>query len=155
MSEESPTLRVDFLLDTEYQYAVGQYGTRFFTELRDHARFVGVQCLECGRVYVPPRPVCGICYRELQEWVEVGPGGTIVGWTVVRIPFIDPMTGERRPVPYGFAIVRLDGASTSLYHFLDETDERKIRVGQRVCAVFREKREGSLRDVLHFRLLEE
>jgi len=154
MSGEEKTLRVPFLLDTEYRYAVGQYGARFFTELRDHARLMGVRCPECGRVYVPPRPVCGICYRELHEWVEVGPEGTIVGWTVVRIPFIDPMTGEQRPVPYGFAIIRLDGASTSLYHFLDETDERRIRVGRRVRAVFREKREGSLRDILHFRLLE-
>ncbi|MCS7156121.1 MAG: Zn-ribbon domain-containing OB-fold protein [Blastocatellia bacterium] len=148
-------LRVEFFLNTEYHYAVGHYGTRFFTELRDHARIMGMRCPECGRVYIPPRPVCGICYRELQEWVEVGPEGTIVGWTVVRIPFIDPMTGEQRPVPYGFAIIRLDGASTSLYHFLDETDESKIAVGKRVRAVFREQREGSLRDILYFRLLED
>jgi uncharacterized OB-fold protein len=148
------TLRVDFLLDMQYHYAIGQHAAEFFTQLRDHARLMGMRCPQCNRTYIPPRPVCGICYQELQQWVEVGPEGTIVGWTVVRIPFIDPMTGEQRPVPYGFAIIRLDGAATSLYHFLDETDERKIGVGKRVRAIFRERREGSLRDISHFRLIE-
>ncbi len=86
--------------------------------------------------------------------MPVSDEGVIVGCTVVNVPFIDPMTGEQRPVPYGFAIIRLDGASTALYHFLEETDPRKLRVGQRVKAVFRPERTGNLRDILYFRTLE-
>jgi len=52
-------------------------------------------------------------------------------------------------------MVRLDGADTAMYHFLEETDPKKIYVGQRVKAVFREQRTGSLLDIQHFRTLEE
>ena len=146
-------LRVPYLLKVEYTYAAGEIATRFFRELRDHGRFLGVRCPVCRRVYVPPRPACGICYAPAKEWVPVSDEGIIVGCTVVQVPFIDPMTGEQRPVPYGFAIIRLDGAATSLYHFLEETDPAKLRVGQRVKAVFRETRIGSLLDIRHFRIL--
>ena len=144
-------LRVPFRMKLEFDYAMGAHAERFFQALRDHARILGVTCPACSRVYVPPRPVCGICFVETKDWVEVSDEGLLVGCTVVDLPFIDPMTGERRPVPYGFAIVRLDGADTAMYHFLEETDPKKIYVGQRVKAVFREQRIGSLRDILHFR----
>lgn len=151
---EQQTVRVPFRLKMEYEYSLGAHAERFFQELRDHRRIMGVRCPACGRVYVPPRPVCGICYAEPAEWVEVSDQGSLVGCTVVELPFIDPMTGERRPVPYGFAMVRLDGADTAMYHFLEETDPAKIFVGQRVKAVWREPRTGSLRDILHFRALD-
>jgi uncharacterized OB-fold protein len=149
------SLRIPYLMKIEYSYAAGAHATRFFRELRDHGRLWGVQCPSCQRVYVPPRPVCGICFQPAREWVQVGDEGEIVGCTVVRVPFIDPMTGKQRPVPYGFAIIRLDGASTALYHLLEETDPGKMYVGQRVKAVFRPQRTGSLDDILHFRAAEE
>jgi len=147
-------LRVPWLLSVEYEYAAGHFATRFFQELRDNGRIWGVRCPGCQRVYIPPRPICGICAGKTGEWVEVSDEGVIVGCTVVNVPFIDPMTGEQRPVPYGFAIIRLDGASTALYHFLEETDPKKLGVGKRVKAVFRPERKGTLLDIKHFRLLD-
>ena len=141
-------LRVPFRMKLEFDYAMGAHAERFFHALRDHARILGVKC------YVPPRPVCGICFVETRDWGEVSDEGTLVGCTVVDLPFIDPMTGERRPVPYGFAIIRLDGADTAMYHFLEETDPKRMYVGQRVKAVFREQRTGSLQDILHFRAVQ-
>jgi uncharacterized protein len=146
-------VRVPYLLQMEYEYSLGQHAIRFFQELKDHGRLMGVRCPECKRVYIPPRPVCGICYVPSTEWVEVSDEGTLIGCTVVRLPFIDPMTGEQRPVPYGFGIIKLDGASTSMFHFVDETDDAKLKVGMRVKANFREPREGNMRDIVNFRVI--
>ena len=146
-------LRVPYLLQMEYEYSLGQHAIRFFHELKEHRRLMGVRCPECKRVYIPPRPVCGICYVPSDEWVEVSDEGTLIGCTVVRLPFIDPMTGQQRPVPYGFGIIQLDGASTSMFHFVDETDDAKLTVGLRVKAHFREPREGNMRDIVNFRLI--
>ena len=55
------------------------------------------------------------------------------------VPFIDPMTGVERPVPYGFGLVRFDGANTNVYHLIDETDPRKLRVGLPVEPVWRDR----------------
>ncbi len=105
---------------------------------------------------MPPRPVCGLSGLPMDEWVEVGPQGVLAGCTIVYVPFIDPMTGIQRPVPYGFGLVRFDGADTSIYHLLDATEPEQIGVGRRVEAVFRprEERTGSLADIKHFRVLD-
>lgn len=154
MSTQDDVLRLTYESNLEYDYAAGVYATRFMSTLRDEARLLGTKCSSCARVLVPPRPVCGICAAPTDEWVEVGPTGTITGFTVVEVPFIDPMTGEQRPVPYGFAFVRLTGADTNIYHFLEENRHDKLVVGMGVEAVFREDRAGSMSDIVHFRSLE-
>lgn len=146
-------LRLEYQTNFEYDYAAGRHGSKFMSALRDQRRLLGTRCSSCGRVLVPPRPVCGICAARTDEWVEVGPTGTITGFTVVEIPFIDPMTGVQRPVPYGFAFIRLTGADTNLYHFLEENRHDRISVGMEVEAVFKPdgEREGALSDIVHFR----
>ncbi len=66
------------------------------------------------------------------------------------------MTGYKRPIPYGFAFVRLDGASTNIYHFLEESRHDKIHIGMAVEAVFKpaEERDGTLADIIYFKSAE-
>ena len=154
MARVDEVIRVPFLMKMEYRYALGAYASRFFQELKNHGRLIGIRCPECERVYIPPRPVCGICFAETTEWVPVSDEGILIGATVVRLPFIDPMTGERRPVPYGMGIIRLNGASTAMYHFVNETDDTKLKVGRRVKARIRKSRQGNMRDIECFELLD-
>lgn len=146
----SDSLRLEYIANFEYSYAIGRHATTFMTALRDEAKLFGISCPSCHDVLVPPRPVCGRCGVETDGWVEVGPGGTLTGYTVVEIPFIDPMTGTKRPVPYGFAFVKLNGASTNIYHFLSDNRHENLSVGMEVEAVFKEDRVGSLADIIHF-----
>jgi uncharacterized OB-fold protein len=137
-----------------FNYAVGLHGSKFFQELKDNCRIIGIRCPKCGRVYVPPRRVCGACFVENKEFVEVGPKGVIGTFTIVRYAFIDPETGEQKPVPYGYGFVRFDGADSLFQHFIELTDESKIKVGARVEPVFADKRKGTIRDILYFKLLD-
>lgn len=139
-----------------YEWSIGRHGSRFFQEIREKQRFVGIRCPECGQIYVPPRRVCGPCFRELDELVEVPSTGTIAGFSVVNYPFIDPATGEQRPVPYTYGYIRLDGTNCVFCHVIDETDVKKISVGKRVRAVFKsaEEMEGNIQDIRHFALIE-
>jgi uncharacterized OB-fold protein len=136
-----------------FNWAAGTYGSKFLTELRDNKHFVGVKCPGCGKVYVPPRRVCGPCFVELTELVPVSDEGEIITYTVVSFGFVDPSTGQQKPVPYGYAVIKLDGADTYLLHFVDETDPAAIKVGARVKAVFEEQRTGSMLDIKYFELL--
>jgi uncharacterized OB-fold protein len=144
---------VETTLSLRYTYGAGREAAHYLTRLREDALFEGTHCPKCDRVYLPPRPVCGICYVECDGWVQVGPEGTITGVTVVEIPFIDPITGRQRPVPYGFAFILLDGASTNIFHFVDEVDRTKLAVGMRVRPRFKAERTGSLEDVESFELI--
>ncbi|MBP7605358.1 MAG: Zn-ribbon domain-containing OB-fold protein [Spirochaetes bacterium] len=137
-----------------FDYAVGMHGSKFFAELRDNKKLLGVRCPKCKKVYVPPRGVCGPCFEELNEFVELGPRGVIGTYTILRFAFIDPETGHQKPVPYGYGFIKLDGADTLFQHYIDIEDEKKIKVGARVEAVFADERKGTIRDILYFRVID-
>lgn len=137
-----------------FQYSAGRYLSRFLTELRDHARVIGVKCPKCNKVYAPPKQICDPCFAEMAEAVEVGPQGTIRNFTILRAAFVDPETGEARPVPYAFGNVQLDGADSLIQNYLVADDDSRIRVGARVEIQFQEERTGTMRDIKCFRLLE-
>ena len=138
-----------------FRYAVGLHGSLFFRELRDRRKFMGIQCPKCRKVYVPPRRVCGECFMEMKEIVEVGPLGRIATFTILRYAFIDPETGDTKPVPYGYGFIRLDGADNLFQHYIQIEDETRIQIGARVEPVFADLRKGTVRDILHFRVIEE
>jgi len=154
MDQEPKLLEVGFQANYPYNYSAGRLLSFFFRELRDEKKIYGRKCSKCGKVYIPPRPVCGPCFAKTNEWVEVGPQGTLECFTVVYFTFLDPMTGKKRPVPYGYGLVKLDRADTRIQHFLSENDPKKLRVGMRVEAVFNEEREGKLSDIKFFRPVE-
>jgi uncharacterized protein len=138
-----------------FDYAVGLHGSKFFQELRDHKHILGIRCPKCAKVYIPPRGVCGECFVEMTEFVEVGPKGSIGTFTILRYNFIDPETGEQKPVPYGYGFIKLDGADTLFQHYIDIEDESKVKIGARVEPVFAEKRKGTIKDILSFRVIGE
>jgi uncharacterized OB-fold protein len=138
-----------------YNYAAGQTATRFFLALRDQQKIYGTHCPSCDRTLVPPRSFCDRCFIATDEWREVGPGGSIVTFTISlrRSPGID------RAPPYMIALIRLDGASTNLIHFVEGCDLRdpeallaRVREGVRVEARFRkpEERSGHILDIQSF-----
>jgi uncharacterized OB-fold protein len=137
-----------------FRYAVGRYGSKFFQEVKDHKRFIGIQCPGCKKVYVPPRQVCGPCFKRMEALVEVGPEGTLIAYTILRFSFLDPETGKQKPVPYGYGFVRLDGADNVFQHFVEIRDEKKVKIGARVRAVFEEKSKGTLADIRHFEVID-
>ncbi len=90
----------------------------------------------------------------MTEFVEVGPGGVIGTYTILRFAFIDPETGKQKPIPYGYGFIKLDGADTLFQHYINIEDESKIKIGARVEAVFAENRKGSIRDIEYFRVVD-
>jgi hypothetical protein len=135
-----------------FNYAIGMYGSKFFKALMEK-KILGVRCPACKKVYVPPRKVCGPCFREMNEFVEIGPAGVIGTYTILRYEFLDPETGEKKPVPFGYGFIKLDGADTLFQHYIDIKDEAAIKIGARVEAVFSDQPKGIIRDIRHFRII--
>ncbi len=140
-----------------FRWAAGVYGSKFLTGMRDEKQLYGIKCPNCGKVYVPPRRVCGPCFTEMTELVPVSDEGVIATYTIVSFGFVDPATGTERPVPYTYGAVLLDGADNDMLHFINETDPEKIKVGYRVKVVFEEdgKRTGDLLDIKYFEIIDE
>jgi len=130
-----------------YNYFAGCVGSTWLIALRDEQKIYGVKHPRTGKVYVPPRQVDESDFTDLSgDWVEVGPQGTVTGFTFIRYP--EPY--QPLPTPYGLALVRLDGADTALAHVVRGEDLERLKVGVRVRAVFAKERKASILDIAYF-----
>ncbi|MGC8809249.1 MAG: Zn-ribbon domain-containing OB-fold protein [bacterium] len=135
------------VLKVPYRYNMGKVASKFFIEIRDHKKILGIKCPKCQIIYVPPRSTCGKCFSLLQEWVEVSDQGTLETFTVVNYS----TTVQPVPAPLIYGIIKLDGADTGLAHLIGETDPEKLRIGMRLKAVFKDERRGNMLDILYFK----
>lgn len=148
----SDLVKVQVELAQSWRYASGAAMERFCAGLRER-RIEALRCPVCQRRYLPPRPVCGRCHQRLSEWVSVADTGTLLAWTVMYQPILDGRTGRLREAPYGMGLVRLDGADTTLNHYLDECDPKRLTIGLYVRAVWRAELRGAMDDIRHFEVL--
>ncbi len=126
-------------MQLQWNVSAGQIFSVFHALLRQ-GKMAALRCERCGTMYLPPRPVCGDCYLPLNDWVEVAQAGTVEAFTIAHHAIVDPITGEKRKTPAAFALVKLDGASTSIQGWIIEEDFSKLAIGRRVKAVWKEPR---------------
>jgi len=135
-------------LDYTYNYRVGPYLERYIRELGGE-KIMAVKCEGCGRVVVPPRKTCGECNRGMDEWLEVGPEGTVENYTVGHVKLNKGLLEPAEP-PVMLALVKLDGATSLLAGEVRGIEPTDFKNGLRVKAVFKDPAENSLTDLDHF-----
>jgi uncharacterized OB-fold protein len=150
-SERNPSLlAMEEIAHMPYHWAIGLDGSKFFQEIKEREVLLGIRCPKCRKVYVPPRLVCGPCFVKMDELVELGKEGVIQAVTLVNYPFIDPDTGDRRPVPYIYGYIKLDGADNLFSHIVKTPPGVSAQVGDRVRAVFSPEKKGRIQDIAFF-----
>jgi uncharacterized OB-fold protein len=153
MTQEEEILIMPGAWNLPFRHTAGRFASRFFRELRDNKKIFGVRCPDCGRVLLPPRPLCERCLASIDEWVEVGQQGTLEAFTICYVPFLG-----LPPPPIATIMVKLDGADGCLSHVLggvDLSDVDKapelVKIGMRVEVVWRDERKGEISDIEYFR----
>ncbi len=130
-----------------YTYYAGPVATKFYREIKDNKKIMGMKCPRCNIVYIPPRGTCGRCNSDISEWVEVGKKGTVQSFTLTQYPLkIQP---QQPPIIY--ALIQLDGADTALPHIINEVDPSNVCIGMRVEAVFKGECKGNILDIKYFK----
>ncbi len=138
-------------LPVYHRYTAGVAGEKFLRALKDEGKLYGTKCPQCGYVYVPARLYCerDAAYLDEAAWVEVASVGELLSFSAVYVG----LEGKRLDAPQWVGLVRLDGASGALFHYLGEFEPNALRVGARVQAVLKPKKEriGSIRDIAYFK----
>ena len=110
----------------DYTRSLGPVLGQFMTALRER-RVLGARSAD-GTVHSPPfeyDPVTSLPPREL---VAVGPAGTVLTWSWLA----EPLPGQPLDRPFGWALIRLDGADTAMLHAVDAGSAAAMRTGMRV-----------------------
>ena len=128
----------------DYTRSLGPVLGEFMTGLRDR-RILGARAAD-GRVHAPPFEYDPVTSLPPEELVEVGPAGTVVSWSWLP----SPLAGQPLDRPFGWALIRLDGADTALLHAVDAGSAAAMRTGMRVRPRWADERVGSIRDIACF-----
>jgi uncharacterized OB-fold protein len=128
----------------DYTRSLGPVLGQFMTALRER-RILGARGAD-GRVHAPPFEYDPVTFSPPAEFVEVGPAGSVVSWTWVS----SPLSGQPLEHPFGWALIRLDGADTAMLHAVDAGSASAMRTGMRVRARWAAERVGSIRDIACF-----
>jgi uncharacterized OB-fold protein len=85
-------------MSTEPPFTIEQ-----FYKFLEQGKLMAGKCLKCGKIHLPPRPLCDECYSQTFEWVEVSGRGKLLTYTVIHVapPLFQALA------PYAVGIVQL------------------------------------------------
>ena len=129
------------VLEYPYTRSVGRVVGTFLAGLQE-GRILGSPTPD-GRVLVPASEFDPATGDSLEDMVDVSDAGVVTTWSWVAEP------RAKHPIqqPFAWALVRLDGATSSLLHAVDAGDPARMRTGMRVRARWRQERKGSITDI--------
>jgi len=75
-----------------------------FYKFLEQRKLMAGKCNKCGKIHLPPRPLCDSCYGQDFEWTEISGKGTLLTYTVIHVapPQFQELT------PYVVGIMQLE-----------------------------------------------
>jgi uncharacterized OB-fold protein len=86
-------------MSTQEQFTIEQ----FYKFLSQEKLMTG-KCLKCGKIHLPPRPLCDNCYNTQFEWIQISNKGKLLTYTVIHIA----PTQFQNITPYAIGILELE-----------------------------------------------
>lgn len=96
-------------------------------------KLIGGKCRKCGKIHMPPRPLCDSCLSKEFDWVELPKTGKLLTYTVIHVA----PTQFQTMAPYAVGIVQLENG-VKIPGMIKETLLDKIKVGMPLTLEFEE-----------------
>ena len=129
----------------DYTRSTGPVVGAFLTGLRD-GKVLGYPASDGAVVCPPPEfDLANNAPVKADQLVEVGPEGVVTSWSWNPVP----RAGNPFDRPFAWALVRFDGATSSMLHALDAPRE-EITTGMRVKVRWADERVGYINDIACF-----
>ena len=141
----APTIRQK--IQIPYKYSAGPAMTKFLRGLQEKIIYASV-CSGCGRRSVPPIGFCGRCWRPIDDYVEVKQRGSVESLVPVANAAQPPEEGLTYQT--GYALILLEGCSTSLVHMVRWSPKSPLGIGSVVVPVWNGERTASILDIAYF-----
>jgi uncharacterized OB-fold protein len=115
------------------------FTTDSYREFLESGKIMASRCMGCGKLHLPPRPICSKCGGRSMEWVEIRGRGTLEAFTVIHVP---PKRMKGRH-PYATGIVRLEEGPRISGLILDIKRGEDVQIGAAVEAFIVREEDGA------------
>lgn len=135
-----PVPRSSIAINPPFAWSVGNWMEYFFDGMKE-GKLRGAKCPKCGRVTLPPRMICEVCFVKAEDWVDLPLEGTVVSFTKASVKVGANGQLEDLPAPEYIVMVKHDGADTCVAARLEGSS---CSVGMKVSAVIDAGAENAL-----------
>jgi len=105
---------------------------QFYKSIKQR-RFMGGKCLKCGKIHLPPRPLCDNFLSTEFEWIELPKAGKLLTYTIIHVAPIQ----FQNMVPYAVGIIQLENG-VKIPGMIKEVAFDKIKIGMPLKIEFEE-----------------
>ena len=102
-----------------------------FYKFMQQGKLMAGKCLKCGKIHLPPRPLCDNCFSQEFKWVEAPGKGKLLTYTVI---YIAP-TQFQALAPYAVGIIELDNG-LRIPGMIQGAPQDQLKVGMAVTIDF-------------------
>ena len=89
------------------------------------------KCHKCGKIHLPPRPLCDNCFSTDFEWVNVSGKGKLLTYTVINIA---PAQFQAL-TPYAVGIVQLENG-VKIPGMIQGVTQEQLKIGMELTLDF-------------------
>ncbi|MEM3673541.1 MAG: Zn-ribbon domain-containing OB-fold protein [Candidatus Bathyarchaeia archaeon] len=105
---------------------------QFYKHISQRKLMAG-KCKKCGKVHLPPRPLCDNCFSKNFEWIQLPTKGKLLTYTIIHVapPQFQAMT------PYAVGIIQLENG-LKIPGMIKNTKLEQIKIGMPLILEFEE-----------------
>jgi uncharacterized OB-fold protein len=102
-----------------------------FYKFLAQGKIMAGKCTHCGKMHLPPRPLCDNCYHQAFTWTQVPSKGTLITYTVIHVA---PEQFQHL-VPYAVGIIQLDNGA-KLPGMITGIPHNQLKIGMNLVVDF-------------------
>jgi len=95
-----------------------------FYKFLNQQKLMAGKCLKCGKIHLPPRPMCDNCFSKDFEWLQISGKGKLLTYTVIHVA---PQQFQAL-TPYVVGIVELENG-LKIPGMIQETTQEHLKIG--------------------------
>lgn len=102
-----------------------------FYKFLQQGKLMAGKCQKCGKIHLPPRPLCDNCYSQQFSWVQVSGKGKLVTYTVINVA---PAQFQAL-APYAVGIVELE-SGLKIPGMIQDIKQEQLKIGMELTLDF-------------------
>ncbi|HLN88816.1 MAG TPA: Zn-ribbon domain-containing OB-fold protein [Candidatus Binatia bacterium] len=103
---------------------------QFYSFLAQQKLMAG-KCLKCGKIHLPPRPLCDNCFGQEFQWVNISGKGKLLTYTVIHVA---PQQFQNL-APYAVGIVQLENG-LKIPGMIQRATQEQLKIGMALTLDF-------------------
>jgi uncharacterized OB-fold protein len=114
------------MTDTEAPFTIDQ-----FYKFLEQGKLMAGKCTHCGKIHLPPRPLCDKCFHQQFTWITIPPKGKLITYTIIHVA---PQQFQDM-APYAVGIIQLENGA-KLPGMITGVPHDQLRIGMTLTIDF-------------------